>query len=89
MTIEMAIDLLQSLTVVSFTLVAPILIAAIVVGVGVSLIQTVTSIQEQTLVFVPKLLATGMMVILAGNWMLLTIVEYSIQTIAKISEMGP
>ncbi|MGB4658470.1 MAG: flagellar biosynthesis protein FliQ, partial [Mobilitalea sp.] len=49
---------------------SPMLLASLVVGLVVSILQTVTSIQEQTLTFVPKLVAVFLVLILAGNWIL-------------------
>jgi flagellar biosynthetic protein FliQ len=52
------------------TVASPIVITALVVGTVVSLLQTVTSIQEQTLSFVPKLLACGLCLWIMAPWML-------------------
>lgn len=49
---------------------APLLLISLVVGLCVSIFQTVTSIQEQTLTFVPKILAVFMWLLLFGNWIL-------------------
>lgn len=49
---------------------APILISALVLGVTISLIQTVTQIQEMTLTFVPKLIAAGLIILFLGGWMI-------------------
>ncbi|MCC8189603.1 MAG: flagellar biosynthetic protein FliQ [Planctomycetes bacterium] len=54
----------------------PTLLTALVVGVSVSLIQTVTSIQEMTLTFVPKLVAVVIVVGLAMPWLIEVITEY-------------
>jgi len=56
---------------------APILIISLVVGLIVSILQTVTSIQEQTLTFVPKLLSIFLVIIFAGNWIITRIAEYA------------
>jgi flagellar biosynthetic protein FliQ len=48
----------------------PILLTSMVIGLIVSIFQTVTSIQEQTLTFVPKVLGVFTMIMLLGNWML-------------------
>ena len=48
----------------------PILLTSMVIGLVVSIFQTVTSIQEQTLTFVPKVLGVFIMIMLLGNWML-------------------
>ena len=58
---------------------APVLIVSLVIGLIISIFQTVTSIQEQTLTFVPKLLAIFLTLILAGNWILTTLREFMIE----------
>ena len=55
---------------------APILLVSLVVGLIVSIFQTVTSIQEQTLTFVPKIIITFLTIILLGNWMLTQLTGY-------------
>lgn len=55
---------------------APILLVSLIVGLLISIFQTVTSIQEQTLTFVPKILAVFLSVIVLGNWMLTQITEF-------------
>ena len=49
---------------------APVLLVSLVIGLIVSIFQAVTSIQEQTLTFVPKILAVFLALIVLGNWML-------------------
>lgn len=55
---------------------APMLIVSLVIGLIVSVLQTVTSIQEQTLTFVPKLIGIFLVLMIAGNWIFRNIVEY-------------
>ena len=57
---------------------APLLLVSLIVGLTVSIFQTVTSIQEQTLTFVPKILAIFLTIILLGHWIANGIVEYMI-----------
>ncbi len=54
----------------------PLLLVSMVIGLIISLFQTLTSIQEQTLTFVPKLLAIFIMLMLVGSWILNTVIEY-------------
>ena len=56
---------------------APVLVTALVVGFVVSLIQSVTQIQEVTLSFVPKLIGVGLVILLTGNWMLGQAVDFT------------
>ena len=57
---------------------APVLLVSMAVGLIVSIFQTVTSIQEQTLTFVPKVLAIFLTVMLIGHWMLTEMVNLMI-----------
>lgn len=58
---------------------APLLLISLIVGLIVSIFQTVTSIQEQTLTFVPKILAVFLGMMLVGSWMLTQLTEYITQ----------
>ena len=55
---------------------APMLIISLVVGLIVSIFQTVTSIQEQTLTFVPKILAVFVGIMIFGSWILTNLTEF-------------
>lgn len=57
---------------------APILLISLIVGLIISIFQTVTSIQEQTLTFVPKIISVFLGLILLGNWMLTELSGYMI-----------
>jgi flagellar biosynthetic protein FliQ len=63
---------------------APMLITSLVVGLIVSVLQTVTSIQEQTLTFVPKLIAVFLVIMIFGNWMMTEIRDYAVDLITNI-----
>ena len=89
MTIELAIDFLRQLIITSLLLVAPTLLATIGVGLVVSLIQSVTSIQEQTLTFVPKLLVVALVFLLTSHWMIRTLMEFCTNFIQRMPDMAP
>jgi flagellar biosynthesis protein FliQ len=57
---------------------APMLIISLVIGLIVSIFQTVTSIQEQTLTFVPKFIAVFLVLMLCGGWIMTTLKDYMI-----------
>ena len=84
---EFAVDLLKTLILQALTLSAPILLTAMVIGLAVSLFQTVTSIHEQTLTFVPKALAVVGMLILLLPWMVRSLSEFAIAVIQKMPQM--
>lgn len=58
-----------------FKVAAPILIVSILVGLFISIIQAATSINEQTMTFVPKLIIIGLILIVFGGWMLQQMVD--------------
>jgi len=89
MTIEMAVDLLQTLVTQALMTVAPMLATAIVVGVLISIIQTVTSIQDQTLTFVPKIFAIGVVGLATVNWMLRFLMDFATAFLTRLPEMAP
>jgi flagellar biosynthetic protein FliQ len=63
---------------------APLLLVALVVGIAVSFFQAITQIKEQTLSFLPKLVGVGITAIIAGPWMMTTLVDYIQRTITSI-----
>ena len=64
---------------------APMLLTSLVVGLIVSILQTITSIQEQTLTFVPKLIAVFLVIMLVGNWVITSIAEYTKELFSNFS----
>jgi flagellar biosynthetic protein FliQ len=62
---------------VALKLSAPILLTALVLGFAISLFQAMTQIQEFTLAFVPKVVGVGVALIITGNWMLHTLIDFT------------
>jgi flagellar biosynthesis protein FliQ len=87
MNVEMAIDLLRQLITISLVLIGPIVLVSVVVGVAVSLFQAVTSIQEQTLTFVPKLIAVALLLIFAAPWMVRQMMQFTVTCFSRLPEM--
>ncbi len=85
---EQAIEVLRQLITTSLLVVGPILGATIVIGVLVSLFQSVTSIQEQTLTFVPKLLGVGLVIVFFAPWMLRLLMQFTIGYLSRLPEMA-
>ena len=67
---------------------APILLISMVVGLIVSIVQATTSIQEQTLTFVPKIAAIFGILMLLGPWMFTSLAEFTARLFERIPEMG-
>lgn len=87
MTPESVIDLAQQALYVTMLLMLVLLMPALVVGLAVSIFQAATQINEMTLSFIPKLIVTMMVIVLAGPWMLRTLVSYTQRLIEDIPQM--
>ncbi|KQV07959.1 flagellar biosynthesis protein FliQ [Leifsonia sp. Root112D2] len=72
---------------VAAKLAAPILITALVVGFAISLLQSITQIQEVTLAFVPKAVAVAVALLVAGHWMISEIVSFTNEMFARIPHL--
>lgn len=70
-------ELVQGALIVTLKVAAPILLLSMSVGLFISILQTTTSIQEQTLTFVPKLLAIFLTIVFFSAYMIHTIVDYT------------
>ena len=88
MTMEMAVDIMRNLLQTGLLLAVPILGTATVVGLIVSLIQSITSLQEQTLTFVPKLICVSLAIIVSANFLLRTLMEFCISMLNMIPTMA-
>lgn len=66
---------------------APVLLAGLVVGLLVSVFQAMTQINEQTLVFIPKILAILLALVLLGGWMLTRVTEFTIGLFGSVAEI--
>ena len=84
MTPETVMHLGRQAVEVALLLSAPLLVAALVIGLLVSIFQAATQINEATLSFIPKLVGTLLVLLLAGPWMLQLFVDYIRQLFEKI-----
>ncbi|MBP1042036.1 flagellar biosynthesis protein FliQ [Vagococcus sp. BWB3-3] len=77
MTVQIVLDVIGEAFLKIIMIAGPVLAVAMVVGLLVSILQATTQIQEQTLSFVPKLIAVFLTLIFVGNFMLNTLVEFT------------
>jgi len=73
----MVVDLGRQALWMTMLISAPLLIVGLVVGLIIGVFQAATSINEQTLSFIPKLLALGLTMSIMGGWMINTMVDYT------------
>ena len=85
---DLAIELFKLTIFKALLVVAPFLMVALVVGLVISLIQSVTSLQEQTLVFIPKLLSVVGVFIFLAPWLVRTLTEFTITCFAQMADMA-
>lgn len=81
------VELTHQLLITSFLLVAPAVAVSLVVGLLVSIFQTVTSIQEQTLSFAPRILAVGIVIAVTLPWSLQIAITFTQQILMQMTEM--
>jgi flagellar biosynthesis protein FliQ len=87
MTPQLAVDLLKQLVERIFLVASPLLVTAMITGLVVSLIQTITSLQEQTLSFVPKALTVLGVLLLIMPWAMQTIMDYAVGVITMMGQV--
>jgi flagellar biosynthetic protein FliQ len=79
MTMDFVLDLGKNAMLLTLLLSAPMLLLGLLVGVAISILQSVTQIQEMTLTFVPKLVITMLALIFFGPWMLKLLISFTTQ----------
>jgi len=82
------IDLLQHAVWLIILLSLPILLVNLLVGIVISIVQAVTQIQESTLTFVPKILASFLALVIMGPWMTQMIVQYAGEIFHQMTVMA-
>jgi flagellar biosynthetic protein FliQ len=85
---DLAIDIFKTTVMFALYICAPFLGATLVVGLLASLLQAVTSLQEQTLTFIPKLVTLSGLVLLLTPWLLRSISEFTITLLTRMGSMG-
>jgi flagellar biosynthesis protein FliQ len=84
---QLALHLASEAMLTAAKIAAPILLSAMLVGLIISLFQSVTMIQEVTLTFVPKLLVVGLVIGVSGHWMLGQFVGFVQQLFASLPQL--
>jgi flagellar biosynthesis protein FliQ len=82
------LQLVKETLLLAFTLSAPLLLIGMLVGVIISIIQTATSIQDQSLSFIPKLMATIATVIALGPWMLSQLMQFCYKLLGGLQQFA-
>jgi flagellar biosynthesis protein FliQ len=85
---DRALALMNAMLWQTMLVAGPVLAAALVTGLIISVLQVATQLQEMTLSYVPKLLVCGFVLLLLGSWMINKITSFAIQMIATIPSLG-
>lgn len=85
MNTDLAMHLLAQTLLTAVKVAAPILLATLVVGLVISVLQVVTQIQEMTLTFLPKLVAVVLVCLVAGGWMMNVVAQFARHLIGTIA----
>jgi flagellar biosynthetic protein FliQ len=85
---ELAIDLFKNTVLFALYMVSPFLAVALIVGLVTSVIQSVTSLQEQTLTFAPKIVIMSIVLVALGPWLLRSLTEFTVQMISRMADLG-
>ncbi|NLM46497.1 MAG: flagellar biosynthesis protein FliQ [Firmicutes bacterium] len=88
MSAEYVLTIARGAVMTTLYLAAPLLAISLIVGLVISIFQATTQIQEQTLTFVPKILAILLGLLVLGGWMLTTIVNYTANLFAQLGTYG-
>jgi flagellar biosynthesis protein FliQ len=81
------VDLARNAIMMALLVAGPMLVVAVIVGLTVSILQAVTPIQEQTLTFVPKLVAVSAVFLLALPWILQLLVKYTTELFRSLPSL--
>ena len=87
MTTDTVIDLTMTAVELGMKVALPILLAGLAVGLVISVFQAITQIQEQTLTFIPKIVATVAVLVIGGPWMLDQMLSYTAELWGSIPEL--
>lgn len=85
---ELVMKLIMDAMLIVLKITLPVLIVGLVVGLLVGLFQATTQIQEMTLSFIPKIIITFLVILIMGQWMLSTLVEYTKELLSIIVTLG-
>lgn len=84
---EVFVDILRDALFLVILLVSAIIVPSLIVGLIVAVFQAATSINEQTLSFLPRLIVTLLALIIGGHWLVQKLMDYSIRLIGSIPSM--
>ena len=88
MSVSLVLELSRDLFYTALLLVLPVLVTSLVVGLVISVLQAVTSIQEQTLSYVPRILVVAVVILLTMSWSMQTAISYTMRVLSQTAEVA-
>lgn len=88
MTIALVLELARDFLGTAMMISMPALVVSLVIGLIIGILQTVTSVQEQTLSFVPRLIAVGAVMLICLGWILQLAVHFTMRMLVAASEVA-
>lgn len=85
MSVDLIMEVMSDALYTSFKLAAPVLVISVLVGLVIAIFQAATQVHEQTLTFVPKLIAIGMSLLFLGPWMIELMSDFTLRLFEVIS----
>ena len=89
MSVDQSVDIVKGLMMLCLKVSVPFLLSAMIIGLLVSFFQAITSLQDQTLTFVPKALVVVVVVFILFPWLINTMMDYTVETFNRMSQAGP
>ncbi|MDF2612675.1 MAG: fliQ [Clostridia bacterium] len=82
---QLVLDIMREALMIIIKTSMPILLTGLTIGLVVSIFQTATSIQEQTLAFIPKIIGTFLAIILFGSWIMTVLVTFTVKIFSSFN----
>ena len=89
MSVDQAIDVVKNLMMLCLKMSLPLLLSAMIIGLLVSFFQAITSLQEQTLTFVPKAMFMVVIFVILFPWLTNTMLDYTTEMFKAMTQMAP
>lgn len=84
---QLVLDIMRETIIMIIKVSLPLLLTGLVIGLVVSIFQTATSIQEQTLAFIPKIIGVFLAIIIFGPWMMAILESYTIRIFSSFKTL--
>ncbi len=81
----MVVTVFRDAIITAFLMAAPFLLVSLLIGLAISVFQAATQIHEQNIIFVPKIVATGLLLIMLGSWLISVMTGFTLRLFSDIA----